>query len=100
VETADTGKFVLLAVQHDAPYWTPSTIAREVNLKGLLTPESEADLSAYRDEILKRLVGRNAEKFWANDAITPSRAASIRSAIQALHQLTLETFREAIEESP
>jgi hypothetical protein len=98
VQKADTGKFVLIAVQQNAQYWTPRTIGREVYLNGLLAPQSEAGLNAFRDEILKRLVGRGAEKFWANDAITPSRAAAIRSACQALHQLTLETFQEAIEE--
>jgi hypothetical protein len=97
VQNADTGKFVLIAVQHEAGYWTPRTIAREVYLNGLLAPESDASLNAFRDEILKLLVGRAAEKFWANDAITPSRAVAIRAACQALHQLTLETFQEAVE---
>jgi hypothetical protein len=97
VQTTDTGKFVLIAVRHEAQYWTPHTIAREVYANGLLAPQSEADLSAFRDEILRGLVGRRAEKFWANDSITPARAAAIRSACQGLHQLTLETFQEAIE---
>jgi hypothetical protein len=94
----DTGKFVLIAVKRDAAYWTPETIAREIYVSGMFDSRGEISLGTFRDRILERLVGRSGERFWANDAITPSRAAAIRSACQALHKLTAEIFSEVIAE--
>jgi hypothetical protein len=94
----DTAKFVLIAVKHEAAYWTPQTIAQEICLNGLFDSEAEISLTDFRDGILKRLVGRSGEKFWSNDAITPARAAAIRSACQALHELTVERFSEITAE--
>jgi hypothetical protein len=94
----DTGKFVLIAVKRDAAYWTPETIAREIYVSGMFDSRGEIGLDAFRDRILERLVGRSGERFWANDAITPKRAAAIRSACHALHQLTAERFNEITAE--
>ncbi len=88
----NTTPFILLAVKHDAAYWTPETIARAVAEGGLLEPQSEEELAEFRDEVLRDLVGKAAERFWANDAVTPARAAAIRAACRALHDVTLAGF--------
>ena len=90
-----TKRFVVLAAQREAAYWTPITITRELRSRDMLDVDSYAELVIFRDAILKDLVGRAAERFWASDAVTPSRAASIRSACRALHDLTIETLEEA-----
>jgi hypothetical protein len=93
-----TTRFVLISVKHDAGYWTPDTIARELMLKDMLVSPSEAELDEFRDEVLGGLVGRAAEKFWASDAVTPANAAAIRAACRALHSLTLEVFEQVAGE--
>jgi hypothetical protein len=87
-------RFVLIAAKRDASYWTPSTVARELYLHDLLDEQSEPGLGAFRDEVLRALVGRAGERFWASDAVTPSAAAAIRSACQALHGLTIDVYTE------
>jgi hypothetical protein len=89
VQKSVTTQFVLIAVKHEAAYWTPETIAHELAAQGLPLPASEVELDAFREEVLRGLVGRAAEKFWASDAVTPAKAAAIRSACQALHNLTV-----------
>jgi hypothetical protein len=93
-----TTRFVLIAVKRDAAYWTPQTIAREIQLQQMLDSPSEAALGAFRDEVVQGLVGRQAEKFWASDAVTASNAAAIRSACQALHNLTIEVLAQTAAE--
>jgi hypothetical protein len=94
VQVGNTTRFVLIAVKHEAAYWTPQTIARELRTNELLDDPTEAGLAVYRDEVLRGLVGRAAERFWASDAVTPSRAAAIRSACKALHELTIDVYSE------
>jgi hypothetical protein len=89
-----TTQFVLLAVKRDAGYWTPETIAQELYRQGLIDSASEAEFGAFRDAVLRGLVGRAAERFWASDAVTPTKAAAIRSACQALHDVTLDVLVE------
>ena len=94
----NTTQFVLLAVKHDAAYWTPHTIAQELYTRKLLASPSEVELEAFSKSVLGGLVGRAAERFWASDAVTPPKAAAIRSACRALHGLTLEEFAAAVAE--
>ncbi len=98
-ETSETTRFVLFAVKHDATYWTPHTVAREIALHDLLDAPSEEELAAFRDRVLRSLVGRAAERFWASDAVTPARAAAIRSACRALRDLTIDVFAETAAEA-
>ena len=98
VQTGSTTQFVLLAVKHDAAYWTPHTLAQELYAQNLLDSPSEDDLEAFAKTVLGGLVGRAAEKFWASDAVTPRNAAAIRSACGALHRLTLDEFTAAVAE--
>lgn len=93
-----TTQFVLIAVKHDAAYWTPRTIAQELYTRELLSSPSEAELEAFSKDVLSGLVGRAAEKFWASDAVTATKAAAIRSACRALHGLTVEEFAAAVAE--
>ena len=93
-----TTQFVLIAVKHDAAYWTPRTIARELYKHNLLASPSEVELEAFSKTVLEGLVGRAAEKFWASDAVTATNAAAIRSACRALHRLTLDEFVAAVAE--
>jgi hypothetical protein len=93
-----TTQFVLIAVKHDAAYWTPRTIAQELYKHNLLASPSEDDLEAFSKTVLQGLVGRAAEKFWASEAVTATKAAAIRSACRALHRLTLEEFAAAVAE--
>jgi len=93
-----TTQFVLIAVKHDAAYWTPRSIAQELYTRELLTSPSEAELEAFSKDVLSGLVGRAAEKFWASDAVTPPKAAAIRSACRALHSLTPAEFATAVAE--
>jgi hypothetical protein len=93
-----TTQFVLIAVTHDAAYWTPRTIARELYKHNLLASPSEVELEAFSKTVLEGLVGRVAEKFWASDAVTATNAAAIRSACRALHRLTLDEFVAAVAE--
>ena len=93
-----TTQFVLLAVKHDAAYWTPRTVAQELHKHDLLASPSEVELEAFTKTVLGGLVGRAAEKFWASDAVTATNAAAIRSACRALHHLTLDEFAEAVAE--
>ena len=100
-ETSKAGRttqFVLVAVKHEAAYWTPRTIAAEICRRGMLEDRSEEGLSAFRDEVLRGLVGRAAEKFWASDAVTPAKAAAIRSACRALNDLTADILAETAAE--
>ena len=85
-------QFILIAAKRDAAYWTPRTIAREIHLHDLLDSPSEETLAAFRDGVLRGLVGKAAEKFWASDAVTASGAASIRSACRALNDLTIDEY--------
>lgn len=94
----NTTKFVLLAVRREAAYWTPATVATELCLRELVDPSSQEALDGFRDEVLRGLVGRAAERFWASDAVTPANAAAIRSACQALHNLTLEQLAQTASE--
>ena len=94
MQSAYTKPFVLIAVKHEAGYWTPVTIAEELRLHGMLNSLSAEELEGFRKEILKDLVGRSAERFWASDAITTARAISIRAACRALHDLTIDTLAE------
>jgi hypothetical protein len=98
-KNVNTTRFVLIAARHEAAYWTPETVARELHTQGLLDSPSEVELGAFRDEVLRGLVGRAAEKFWASDAVTPANAAAIRSACKALHELTIDVFAETAAES-
>ena len=98
VGAGTTTQFVLIAVKHDAAYWTPHTIARELYKLDLLVSPSEVELEAFSKTVLEGLVGRAAEKFWASDAVTPANAAAIRSACRALHGLTLDEFTAAVAE--
>lgn len=93
-QSGKTTRFVLIAVKHEAAYWTPYTVAEAIHSHGLLESPSEDELGAFRDEVLRGLVGRAAERFWASDAVTPPKAAAIRSACRALHDLTAETLAE------
>lgn len=96
-----TTQFVLIAAKQEAAYWKPNTVARAICLHDLLPSPSEETLAAFRDEVLRSLVGRAAEKFWASDAVTPAKAAAIRSACRALHDLTIDVLVEtAAETSP
>lgn len=99
VQGGKTTRFVLIAVKHEAAYWTPHTVAQAIHRHGLLESPSEEGLSAFRDEVLRGLVGRAAERFWASDAVTPAKAAAIRSACRALHDLTGEALAEAFAEA-
>jgi hypothetical protein len=99
LQKGTTTRFVLIAVKHEAGYWTPRTIAEAIHANDLLDPRSEEGLALFRDGVLRGLVGRAAEKFWASDALTPPKAAAIRSACQALHGLTIEVFEEVASES-
>ena len=94
----DGPQFVLIAVKHDAAYWTHRTIARELYKHDLLASPSEVELEAFSKTVLEGLVGRAAEKFWASDAVTPENASAIRAACRALHGLTLDEFAEAVAE--
>jgi hypothetical protein len=94
-----TTQFVLLAVKHDASYWAPPTLASELAQLGVLPEASIESLDAFRDEVLRSLVGRAAERFWASDAVTATNAAAIRAACQALHTLTVEVYAEALAEA-
>jgi hypothetical protein len=94
----NTTRFVLIAVKHDAAYWTPQTIAQELYRQELLASPSEAELEAFAKTVLGGLVGRAAEKFWASDAVTPTKAAAIRSACRALNSLTPDEFAAAVAE--
>jgi len=98
VQTGSTTQFVLLAVKHDAAYWTPHTLAQELHTHNLLASPSEDELEAFAKMVLGGLVGRAAEKFWASDAVTPRNAAAIRSACGALHRLTLDELTAAVAE--
>jgi hypothetical protein len=98
VQTGSTTQFVLLAVKHDAAYWTPHTLAQELHTSNLLASPSEAELEDFTKTVLGSLVGRAAEKFWASDAVTPRNAAAIRSACGALHRLTFDEFTAAVAE--
>ena len=91
-------QFVLIAVKREAAYWTPRTIAQELFKNDILASPSEAELAAFAETVLRGLVGRSAEKFWASDAVTPPRAAAIRSACRALNSLTVDLFAEAVAE--
>ena len=93
-----TTRFVLIAVKHDAAYWTPQTIAQELHRQEMLSSPSEAELEAFAKTVLGGLVGRAAEKFWASDAVTPTKAAAIRSACRALSSLTPAEFAAAVAE--
>ena len=98
LQAGTTTQFVLIAVKHEAAYWTPRTIAQELYTRDLLPSPSEAELEDFSKSVLAGLVGRAAEKFWASDAVTPRNAAAIRSACRALHSLTLDEFTEAVAE--
>jgi hypothetical protein len=98
VGVGGTTQFVLIAVKHDAAYWTPRTIAQELYKQKLLASPSEDELEGFSKTVLRGLVGRAAEKFWASEAVTPPRAAAIRSACRALHRLTLDEFTAAVAE--
>jgi hypothetical protein len=98
LQASTTTQFVLIAVKHEAAYWTPRTIAQELYTHNLLASPSEAELEAFSKSVLGGLVGRAAEKFWASDAVTPRNAAAIRSACNALHRLTLDEFSGAVAE--
>lgn len=98
LQAGATTQFVLIAVKHEAEYWTPRTIAQELHTQNLLASPSEAELEAFSKSVLAGLVGRAAEKFWASDAVTPRKAAAIRSACRALHGLTLDEFTGAVAE--
>ena len=93
-----TTQFVLIAVKHDAAYWTPRTIAQELYKHNLLASPSEVELEAFSKSVLQGLVGRAAERFWASEAVTATKAAAIRSACRALHRLTLDEFAGAVAE--
>ena len=93
-QKAFTTQFVLVAVKHEASYWTPATIIAALAEKELLVEPSEEELVEFRDGILKALVGKQAERFWASDALTPAKAAAIRAACKALHEVTLDTYSE------
>jgi hypothetical protein len=93
-----TTQFVLIAVRHDAAYWTPHTIAQELYKNTLLASPSQDELEAFSNSVLRGLVGRAAEKFWASEAVTATKAAAIRSACRALHRLTLDEFTAAVAE--
>jgi hypothetical protein len=96
---ANTTQFVLIAVKRDAAYWTPRTIARELHEHKMLASPSEVELEAFSKAVLGGLVGRAAEKFWASDAVTPAKAAAIRSACRALHSLTPDEFAAAVADT-
>jgi len=98
LQASTTTQFVLIAVKHDAAYWTPQTIARELYKQNLLASPSEVELEAFSKTVLEGLVGRAAERFWASDAVTATKAAAIRSACRALHGLTLDEFEGAVAE--
>jgi hypothetical protein len=98
LRAGNTTQFVLIAVKHDAAYWTPHTIALELYKHKMLASPSQVELEAFSKAVLEGLVGRAAEKFWASDAVTPNKAASIRSACRALHRLTLDEFTGAVAE--
>jgi hypothetical protein len=98
VPTGNTTQFVLIAVKHDAAYWTPRTIAQELYKRNMLASPSQTELETFSKTVLEGLVGRAAEKFWASDAVTPKKAAAIRSACRALHRLTLDEFTGAVAE--
>ena len=98
VQPSNTTRFVLLAVRHDATYWTPHTIAKAIVQRELLDSPSDEELATFRDNVLRGLVGKAAEKFWASDAVTPQKAAAIRSACKALHELTIDVLHEAAGE--
>lgn len=93
-----TTRFVLIAVKHDAAYWTPQTVAQELFRQQLLVSPSEAELETFAKTVLGGLVGRAAEKFWASDAVTPTKAAAIRAACRALSSLTPDEFGAAVAE--
>jgi hypothetical protein len=98
LQAGTTTQFVLIAVKHEAEYWSPRTIAQELYTHNLLASPSEAELEAFSKSVLGGLVGRAAEKFWASDAVTTRNAAAIRSACVALHRLTLDEFVGAVAE--
>jgi hypothetical protein len=98
VGAGNTTQFVLIAVKQDAAYWTPRTIAQELYKQKMLASPSEVELEAFAKTVLGGLVGRAAEKFWASDAVTPPKAAAIRSACRALHSLTPAEFATAVAE--
>jgi hypothetical protein len=98
VGAGTTTQFVLIAVKHDAAYWTPQTIAQELYKQEVLASPSEAELETLTKTVLGGLVGRAAEKFWASDAVTPTKAAAIRSACRALSSLTPDEFASAVAE--
>jgi len=87
VPVKTTTQFVLLSVKHDAAYWSPATMAQAVHDLGLLEAPTEDALAAFTDAVLHALIGKAAERFWASDAVTPTRAASIRAACRSANVL-------------